>query len=346
MTKRKIKTSLYLIAGLTFCLAVRAEAETVHDTLFRVYSKLTPRSVVSRSLAGSGSAMPHSDFQGFINPALTMTGNGGRAGGAGTMAMGYGWDEVFDKVILPFGMVFIDNNGAMGVYYSYLNGERSTVHDAMLNFSWEMFKQAEKPGSVDGGLNIRYERSKWRHRIEGGGVDDGENGEESPDRIVNVNASNLILDLGFYQRQILPGIDFAFVFTNLAGYRWNNTIDGGDKASGWFGWRHCSMVAGMLYTFPMWGAIVRIPFDVEMTGLFSKASPSSYIMRTGIEAQIAQIYSVRFGYARSPGSFADLIADFHYKNLYYGGVGINVRPVKFDFFIGTDEFGATATYFY
>jgi hypothetical protein len=296
--------------------------------------------VVSRSLGGAGSAIPYSDFQGFINPALTYTGNGGRAFGGGTLAMGYGWDRVFDKVILPFGMVFIDNNGAMGVYYSYLNGERSTVHDAMLNFSWEMFKQAVKPGPVDGGLNIRYEQSKWRHKVLDTEIED-----EAVERIINVNGQNILFDLGFYQQQIIPGIDFSFVFTNLAGYRWNN-IDGENKASGWFGWRHCAMTAGILYSFPMWGAAVRIPFDVEMTGIFTKSTPNSYIMRTGLEVQIAKMYSVRFGYARSPDNFADLMADFDYRNLFYGGIGINMRPVKFDFFIGDDEFGATATYFY
>jgi hypothetical protein len=342
MTKRILTTVLYLIACLPFPLA----AESVHDTLFRAYSKLTPRSVVSRSLAGAGSAMPHSDFQGLINPALTTAGNGGRMGGSGTFSMGYGWDQVFDKAVLPFGMVLIDNNGAMGIYYSYLNGERSTVHDAMLNFSWEMFKQITKPGPVDGGLNIRYERSRWRHRVENGEIENGENGEENPARTINVNASNVIFDLGFYQQQLLPGVDFAFVFTNLAGYRWNSTVDGEKRTSEWFGWRHCTMVAGMLYSFPMLGAMIRIPFDVEMTGLFSKSAPNSYIVRTGLEVQIARMYNLRFGYARSPDNFADLIADFDYRNLFYGGVGINVRPVKFDLFFGDGGFGATATYFY
>jgi hypothetical protein len=323
--------------------ALVSPVRSADDTLFHVYSRATPQSVVSRSFAGAGSAVPHDIFQGLVNPALTAV----KMGAKGAYEAGYGRDDVFNKLVLPFGAVFFDNGGAMGVFYRYLNGERGAVHDAAVNFAGRLFDQSDPeeagPGPVDFGLNIRYENSKWRHDILVPAAS-GDGGAEYINTIT-ARSNSLLLDIGFYQRY-LPGLDFSLVFSNLTGYRWSEA-DGRGRSEGWIDGRHRLITAGALYSLPIKSAfLLRIPFDVEMANVFVKSRSTAYMLRTGAELRIAQMYSVRFGYARAPEDPVELITTFDYDNLFFGGVGVAVKSFLLDVFAGKKEFGATVTYGY
>jgi len=339
---------LLLLPLLLTTVFVRYADCSDDDTLFHVYSRATPQSVVSRSFAGAGSAVPHDIFQGLVNPALTSA----QIGAKGAYEAGYGRDDVFNNLALPVGALFFDDGGAMGFFYRYLNGKQGAVHDATVNFAGRLFEQAddESTGPVDFGLNIRYENSIWRHRItepvtanDDGGDDDGE--PEYITNTVKARGNSLLLDIGFYQRY-LPNLDFSLVFSNLAGYRWSDA-DGRKKSSGWIDGRHRQITAGMLYTLPITTSfLLRIPIDVEIANAFAKSRPTAYMLRAGAELQIAQMYCARFGYARAPQDPAELITNFDYDNLFFGGVGVTVKSVLLDVFVGKKEFGITATYVY
>ncbi|GBU20996.1 hypothetical protein R80B4_00883 [Fibrobacteres bacterium R8-0-B4] len=327
--------------------ALVCPARSDDDTLFHIYSRATPQSAVSRSFAGAGSALPHDIFQGLANPALTSV----KIGAKGAYEAGYGRDDVFNKLALPFGAVFFDNGGAMGVFYRYLNGERGAVHEAAVNFSGRLFDQADPeekgPGPVDFGMNVRYENSKWRHDVpipvaEVGGESEG---SEPGVNTITARGNSLLLDIGFYQRY-LPGFDFSLVFSNITGYRWSEA-DGRGRSEGWIDGRHRLITAGMLYSLPITGTfLLRIPIDVEMANVFVKSRSTAYMLRAGAELRIASMYSARFGYARAPEDPAELITNFDYDNLFFGGVGVAVKSFLLDVFVGKREFGVTVTYGY
>jgi hypothetical protein len=321
------------------------QAGAADDTLFRVYSRAVPRSVVSRSFAGAGSAVPHDVFQGLVNPALATVG----FGASGACGVGYGRDGLFDKIALPLGVLFFEKDGgALGAFYSYLDGGRGAVHDAVVNFAGRLFDRmdAEGTGPVEFGLNVRYENSVWRHDVPApvAGGDDG-NASESGASTVTARGNSLLIDIGFYQ-QYLPGFDFSLVFSNLAGYRWSEA-DGRGKSEGWLDGRHRLITAGMLCSFPVTGSfLLRFPVDVEMADVFVKSSPVAFMLRAGAELRIVKMYSLRFGYARAPKDPAELVTAFDYGNLFFGGIGVEAKGVQLDVFAGKNEFGASATYRY
>jgi hypothetical protein len=318
-------------------------ARSGDDTLFHVYSRATPQSVVSRSFAGAGSAMPHDVFQGLVNPALTTADIGPR----GAVEAGYGRDDVFDRLALPFGAVLFDNGGVLGGFYRYLSGERGEVHDAAVNIAGRLFERTapEEMGPVDFGLNVRYESSKRRHDIPAIVADGGDGESESVINTVTARSDCVILDIGFYQ-QYFPGIDVSLVFSNLLGYRWSEA-DGRGKSEGGIDGRHRLITVGMLYTLPISGTfLLRIPVDVEIANVFVKSASTAYMFRAGAELRIAKMYSVRFGYARAPEDPVELVKTFDYDNLFFGGAGVAVKSFLLDVFVGKREFGMTVTYGY
>jgi hypothetical protein len=335
----------YALLPLLSLMALARPAGAADDTLFHVYSRAAPQSVVSRSFAGAGSAVPHDVFQGLANPALTTV----RLGASGAFGAGYGRDGIFDNLVLPFGALFFEKDGgALGAYYRYLNGKNGAVHDAVVNFAGRLFDRmdAEGTGPVEFGLNVRYENSNWRRDLPAPIAEgDDNNVSESVANTITARGNSILIDIGFYQ-QYLPGFDFSLVFSNLAGYRWSEA-NGQDNSEGWLDGRHRAITAGMLCSFPITSSVMlRIPVDVEMANLFAKSRPTACMLRAGAELRIAQLYCARFGYARAPEDPAELITKFDYNNLFFGGVGVAVKGVLLDVFAGKNEFGVSATYGY
>jgi hypothetical protein len=289
--------------------------------------------------------MPHDGFQGLVNPSLTTA----PGGAGGVFSAGYGRGAVFDKLALPFGAVLAEENGAMGLYYRYLRGARGEVHDAVVNFAGRLFEQVDAQGAVEFGLNIRYEQSSWRREMWSAGAVDGDDTNDGVMKTVKANSKNFLFDIGFYQPHVYPGLDFSLVVANLFGYGWHDIDDEEEtKTDDWTNGKHRTVIVGVLYALPVWSGLeLRIPIDLEMANLFTKSLPNKYAARAGAEARIAGKYCVRFGYAYdAPESPEDMIANFDYRHLFFGGVGVSIKPVLIDFFAGKDEFGITATYTY
>lgn len=333
-------------------LSVPAAAQGYTRDYYGIFARSAPASVTSQSLAGAGTAMPQGGFQGLINPALTSA-----LPPKGVLAAGYGRDERFDNAAVPLGMVYSDGLGALGAYYRYLGGENVRTHEAVFNLAGLMFDQIDDQGAVEFGVNIRYENSKWQQdyrRI-------FDNGVESFSRVDNKSQS-VLFDVGFYQPHIISWLDFAIVLTNLNGYVWANhegnvneiydnillenagRITG--KSKGWIGWRYCTATIGSLINIPLAGdaLLFQIPLDLEITNVFTNAAPTKYIVRTGLDARLFNLVNLRFGYAHAPEDPLDIIKDFDHKDLFFGGVGVMVRPIQIDFFAGKDEFGVTVGY--
>ncbi|MFP4163626.1 MAG: hypothetical protein ACLFQB_10890 [Chitinispirillaceae bacterium] len=309
-------------------------AAGAEDSLAHLFSRTSLYSTVSQSLAGSGTAVAAGGMQGLVNPALPFSHRNTEKGNRGSLVLGYGRDPAFDKIGLPMGFVFTNGEGAMGFYYRYLNGKPGSVHDFTFNMSGRLFEQIDEQGPVDFGMNIRYEGSRWN------GLNDSAD--------MNEVCKSVVLDIGFYQPYVMPNFDFSLVFRNVTGYLWekeklqDSTVDKNEK---WVGGKHRTLIVGGLYNLSFADGNIKlfVPLDLEMTNLFKG---TKYIFRTGLEARITPLYSVRFGYARAPENPLDLVKDFDYRNLFFGGGGVYVKPLQIDFFIGKDEWGITTTYDY
>ena len=331
MPKRPVRGCPILAACCLPLFAVLFRPVDAQDTLFCVFSRSAPPSAMSRSFAGAGAALPLGGFQGLVNPALTAVVG---AAGRGVLSAGYGRGAAFDKAALPLGAVFAENKGAIGAFYRFLSGGQGTAHEGVLNLSGRMFEQVDQQGPVEFGMNVRYEQSNWRQRFADGGD-------------VAAYSKNILFDIGFYQPYILPGLDFALVAANLNGYRW---LESGvtSERRGWMGWGRCAVVVGAAYSLPLMGGnlLLQVPFDLELANPFSKSADTEYIVRSGLDARVMRMFSVRFGYAHAPDDPLGIIRDFDHKNLFFGGIGVFVKPVQVDFFAGSDEFGITASYWF
>jgi len=317
-----------LLSDALFCFA------DVQDSLFHIFSRSAPPSIISRSLAGAGTALPMGGFQGLVNPALTSAIG---AAGRGVLSAGYGRDPVFDKLTLPFGAVFAENQGALGAFYRFLNSGQGTVHEGVFNMAGRMFEQIDEQGPVEFGVNIRYEQSRWRQQFG--------DGDDRSD--VTAYSKNILFDIGFYQTYIFPGLNFSLVAANLNGYRWLDS-DVTDKQRGWMGWEYGSLIAGAAYSLPLMNGnlLFQLPIDLEFVNLLNKSVEYECILRTGLDIRIMQMFNVRFGYARAPEDPLELITGFDHKNLFFGGIGVFFKPVQVDFFAGKNEFGVSASYWF
>jgi len=329
MYKKTVMINIKVFTAI--CLSAFLFSVNADNDQLNLFSRASLQSTVSQSLGGAGTAMPIGGMQGLVNPALTAS-----CKSSGSIAAGYGRDKVFDKIALPFGAVFTDNNGAMGFFYRFLDGNTGTVHDAAVNFSGTLFPSSSTQGNVDFGMNIRYENSVWPYIHENGNLDN-----------TKIRSSSLLLDAGFYQTSIMANLDFALVFRNLTGYSWSE-VEGEDKTKGQISSRHRTVVAGCVYNLGLMDGklLFLLPFDIEMSNLFKKSLPNKYVLRTGVEGRISSAYTIRFGYAHAPQDPMELITDFSHKNMFFGGVGVFVNPLQLDFFTGKNEWGITATWFY
>jgi len=328
MRKKLISIAVAVITLTALCYANEDTAAPFH-----IFYRAAPPSPVSQSLAGAGIAMEPDGFGGLVNPALTNA----EKQAQGVFAAGFGRSALFDQVILPVAAVIADQNGMMGAYYRYMRGGSGSAHNLVVNFAGTLFEQVDRQGAVEFGMNLRYEGSNMQHSI----LDAEEN-----ELTYVVHGKSVMMDIGFYQSHVYPGLDFAVVIYDVTGYI-QRDVDFKNRESGWSSAAQISWAAGALYTLPLWSAVeLRVPLDLEVVNMFTDKLPTKYIVRTGAEVRVSQMYCVRFGYAHAPESPLDLISDFDYRNLFFGGAGVRVQSVQVDFFAGKDEFGISATYRY
>jgi len=342
----------------------------------------------SAALEGSGSAgiaLPAGLDYGWINPALIYSST---KGARAAFSTGYGRDSLFDRHIVPVTAARVEGKGAIGGMYRYLSGNSGyTQHEAALNFSGELFDKVDVQGAVDFGVTLRYvwsfdkrfETQRFaveRYIIDSAGAETMLGVVDSISLQYRGDASSRIFstDIGFYQPDIMPHLDFGLTVTNLAGYRWDNrrpvidgvdsaagdTVVGGDtsslvvrhyryldetkKGSGGLASRYRTLTIGVAYRTGSEALRITLPVDLVLLGLFDRKMENTFVFRGGVVAALGDALTVRIGYAREPKTILEGITTFRNVNIISGGAGLNLGGGVFDFFFSNSGFGVSASY--
>lgn len=380
MLKRKL--ALILIS----CILIVQSAEL--DRIF------TPQrsfySSAFKSLGDAGIALPLDISGGLLNPALVFSYRKQIQEVHGSISAGYGRDSIYNRHIMPVGVSYANAEGAIAGFYRLLMNDRELVqHEIAFNISGQMFQNAEQQGPVDFGMNIRYEKMDWKKRPLGAlpitrYSSDSLGGWNFP-TIIDTNDTSVLgeisenrvlMDIGFYQSDVWPHVDFGLTMRNLLGYVWTREKpdtghidsvswldstqsdsvmtrtsvykDKMQKSGEWISGRHRTLAAGIVYRVEMAGGNLRLslPLDIEILGLFDKKVKNRFMFRGGIQAGVSQHFFARFGYSRAPGPIEAAHKELKNINIFTGGAGIAIAPVTLDFYVSKDTFGTTASFNY
>ncbi len=219
---------------LLFVPAVSVRALTL-DTLTAAGEYATTN-VRMAALAGAGLAVPEGITSTIRNPSLFHAysrNNGYRLSGT----VSYGRDSLFSEHILDAGVAYFSGEPvSVGFLYRYLHAaENRDFTQFTLALAGRMFEGDAEQGSVDIGLNFRYEITDWHSPITDTlrgliwEYDDtlyrhvvtdsyGEPSLISPEEREVRRAA---LDVGFYQRKVSEKLDFGITFHNILGYQWD-----------------------------------------------------------------------------------------------------------------------------
>lgn len=198
------------------------------------YTFMAQRSYASSLLKGlgdAGCALAGDISLGLYNPSLFYS---SLKNGRGAVAAGYGRDSLFNRHIIPVAFGYTSENGAMGGYYRFLSGDGVRQNEMTVNFSGVLFENTDVQGSVDMGVNFRFEKMTRdindtrmmpveRYRIDSSG---GEQLTGTVDSTIearsgNANVKRFAVDIGFFQPNFLDHLDFGLVLRNLLGYTWH-----------------------------------------------------------------------------------------------------------------------------
>ncbi len=352
---------------LLFAITVSATEPDLISTPNGFYSAAT------KSLGGAVISYPVDIATGMINPALIFSYLNKNEAIKGNVSIGYGRDSIFDRHIIPTGVAYSTGDGAVGGYYRYLKSDdHKTQNEFVVNMSGVLFGPAKtnsgtiEAGQVDFGINIRYEIFRWKNRPLGpfnnlGAINNAQ-----------LEQKRLLLDAGLYQSNVAKNLDFALTMKNLSGYIWteekpvvkdsvekqylpnsdsvNNAVyyyvNSTKKIKEWLEKNDRTITLGVTYHIPLEGGISRIslPVDCEILGLFAKKVKNVYVFRTGIDLVIRDKFSIRAGYSRASGSFQSGWKEIKKVNVFTGGVGITINPVKIDCYFADRAFGTTAAF--
>jgi len=339
-------------------------------------------SAMSAGLGGAGTAIPYGIANGFINPALVYSYRSDVDKVHGTVMAGYGRDSIFDRHIAPFGANYSNPDGALGIFYRpMVSGTFGDVQEWILNLSGRLFDNATQQGPVDFGLNIRFDDYDWttptmpmlRDRkiifdSTGQAIDTLFIGDRTSANTEGmIRDRRLIFDVGFFQSDVAPNLDFSLTSLNLAGYRITQEkpdvevtydtigdtilqdISYGDdeiKNQGWIKSPHRTITVGMAYHIDLTNNALRFsfPFDVEVLGLFESNVKTAFTLYSGVQVRVKDMVFLRFGYARAPGSIVANAEKLPLKNFFSGGAGVSIDPVTFDFFITEDRWGVNGQF--
>ncbi len=220
---------------LLFVPAASVRALTL-DTLTAAGEYATTN-VRMAALAGAGLAVPEGITSAIRNPSLfhAYSRNNGYSL-SGTVS--YGRDSLFSEHMLDAGVAYFSGEPAsVGFLYRYLRAaENRDFTQFTLALAGRMFEGDAEQGSVDIGLNFRYEITDWHSPItdtlRGRIWDYDENiydhvvidsayGEPSLISPEEREVRRAALDVGFYQRKVSEKLDFGITFHNILGYQWD-----------------------------------------------------------------------------------------------------------------------------
>ncbi len=353
---------------------------------------LPQRSFCSSAMKGlgdAGIAFPLDISGGMINPALAYSYRKSVQDVHGSVFSSYGRDSTFDNHIMPLGASYSTSEGAMAFYYRLLKDKgEMRQNEFVFNISGQLSGNSETQGAVDLGVNLRLENFKWGDRPLGSlpqrVLFRDSTGEWSGDSVNrwsedsergSVMERRLLLDIGFFQENVWPNIDFGLTMRNLLGYVWSaenpdtafserivspESADedtalvrtyyyksGVDKSRGWTSGKYRGLAAGIVYHLPLGQNFkLSFPIDFEFIGLFDKKIKNRAIFRGGIQGKISQNFYLRVGYSRAPEFLLTGINGFKNINVFTGGGGIAIAPVKLDFYVSNLSFGTTLNFDY
>lgn len=341
-------------------------------------------SAAQKAMGDAGIALQSGITAGLLNPSLVNVYRKDIRETHGSVTAGFGRDSLYNKSMIPLGVSYSAEDGTAALFYRYLlSDEELSHHELTFNLSGLLFPESEDQGAVDFGINIRIEKMKWKNRelaplyIVTRHVDTTIG--KKTDTIVlsapnmfkgELSQTNCILDLGFFQPDVLPGVDFGLALKNLVGYTWRkerpfiNTVSDTlndsiavdsllysnltQKKRQWINRKYKTLSAGIVYHTAIKpnSFTLSIPLDLEIFGLFDKKMKNTFVFKGGIEALVAGHFALRLGYSRSPGILMKDFSKIKKLNFFTGGGGVRIDPLIFDFYVSHNVFGTTLTFDY
>lgn len=341
-------------------------------------------SAAQKGLGDAGIALPSGISAGILNPALVNVYRKEVREIHGSVCAGFGRDSLYNKLMLPFGVSYSADDGSAALFYRRLTGDSKLSHNEFtFNLSGMVAPAGQDQGAIDFGVNIHLQSIKWDsrqldplysitryldtiHRKN----NDTLPGSLPSQALGELKQTNLILDIGFFQAQVLPNIDFGLTLRNVTGFSWTTSrpfiqrssdtlndstiIDSlhyvfeNKKKGQWLNRKYRTLSTGIA-----WHAEIKpqaftliLPLDLEILGLFDKKIKNTFAFNGGIEARIANRFSLRLGYSRSPGILMKGFSQIKNLNFFTGGGGVHIDPIVFDFYISHNVFGTTLSFDY
>lgn len=337
-----------------------------------------------KGMGDAGIALPSGISAGILNPALVNVYRKEVRETHGSVCAGFGRDSLYNKLILPFGLSYSADDGSAALFYRHLTGDSKLSHNEFtFNLSGMVSPGGQDQGAVDFGVNIHLQSIKWNNReldplfsvtryldtIQRKKSDTMT--INAPDQIQGeLKQTNLIFDIGFFQAQVLPNIDFGLTLKNVTGYSWRTVrpfiqrssdtlsdsiavdslhyVNEKQKKGQWLERKYRTLSTGIA-----WHAEIKpqaftliLPLDLEILGLFDKKIKNTFAFYGGIEALIANRFSLRLGYSRSPAILMKGFSQIKNLNFFTGGGGVHIDPIVFDFYISHNVFGTNLSFDY
>ncbi len=342
-------------------------------------------------LSQAGVALPEVISSSLVNPALIHSWHvKSEYTYSGTLV--YAKDSVFSRYVITTGASWrFNETTTIGSIYRNLKREDNNYqNDILICVSGRLFDRSTSQGAVNLGMNMRIENMKWEYPIDSlpvyAHVHDAQIHDttvlmgytQSPYSNESRNETRLLFDLGFFQDNIFPGMDFGLTFHNLFTRRWKSekpsiihkdttvydtiiTIVNPDSlldtviidslkhtntwtdSKGRFPKVYKRMTVGLAYHAPIMQNKVELvlPFDVEFLGLFDKKQDVKVGLHTGIEAWLNKKICLRFGYAYAPNYILGSPGDiaFESHHILSGGVSVLFEKVRFEVYIKKQDWG-------
>jgi len=328
-------------------------------------------SAVVKSLGDATIANPVDILCGLHNPALVYGYFTRNKMTKLSAVAGYSRDSLFDKHGIPCGVAYGNREGAIGGFYRGLFSETGKQqHEAVINLSGMLAAPLidetgyESMGQVDFGVNIRYVWYDWDSRV----LIPSDTTLKSISN-ASIHQNRLLFDIGLFQGDVSPNLDFALTLRNAFGYVWQkdspviydsvsitvrNVVDtikdtlsgyiyNTKKSKDWIKNEYRALTIGIVYhvnkNSKAWQ--LHLPIDFEVLGMFNKKVKNQYVFRGGLDATIRDHFSIRFGYSRAPGPIQSGWKEIKKMNIFTGGAGLSINPFTLDFFLSDEAFGTT-----
>jgi hypothetical protein len=378
--KEKVKY-LVSISALILSLFYHAVPDEVNLQFATQRNLLNPR---FSGLSNSGVAIPEDISSATLNPSLVHCWHfNNKTRYSGTVA--YARDSLFSRHSMNLGgSCYINEKATLGTIYRYLkNGDDNFQNEIVFNFAGRLFDKSIDQGAVNLGFNLRYENLKWKKGLDSLQIRQkvyDDSGYLLQDTLIKkyrsdiknkyIEEGRLLFDFGFFQDNILKGLDFGLTFHSLFGYNWHSekpvvnwsindstvnadtvtVIDSSYYKNDWEkdNDRNKKVYRRMTIGLSYHPNIIQnkvsllVPFDLEFIGIFDRKQDTKIGIHTGIEARLfSNKICLRFGYAYAPkyiiGNPGQL--KLSHEHLLSGGIGVYFERIAFNVYMRKQDWG-------